>query len=136
MNNLERANQILAICDTVWLASVTHDGFPRVCAMEKVFAVDCREVLLLTPKTAEKVKHFRKNNKVGIGFADDNNSISLIGHVAIDEIEQHASTIQATVDPERWFVKDSAGVYAFCVLRFVAERASGFIDGREWEGDV
>jgi ribosomal protein S18 acetylase RimI-like enzyme/general stress protein 26 len=133
---LERVNQILAACDTVWLASVTPDGFPRVCAMEKVYASDCREVLLLTTKNANKVKHFRGNNKVGIGFADDNNSVSLIGHVTVDEIERHTSTIKATVDSERWFVKDGTGAYAFCVLRFVAERASGFIDGGEWEGTV
>jgi general stress protein 26 len=130
------ANQILGKCESVQLASITEDGFPRICEMEKVLAGNIYEIMLITTKRSEKVKHFIKNNKAGIGFSDENNSISLMGHIEIMEIEHIKEQLDSTIEPERWYVKDKNNEYLFCVLCFKMNKARFFINGKLWEFNI
>jgi general stress protein 26 len=127
------ANQILDKCDSVQLASITEDGFPRICEMEKVLAKNIYEIILVTGKNSKKIEHYTKNNKASIGFSDENNSISLMGYVKVMEIEYIKEQLKNNNELERWFKKDKNNEYVYCVLNFKIKKADFFISGKKWE---
>ena len=126
------ANQILDKCESIQLASITEEGFPRICEMEKVFAKNIYEIILMTTKNSNKIEHYIKNNKAGIGFSDENNSISLMGYIKIVEIEIFKKQIKNTSEMERWYKKDENGKYIYCAIYFYLEEADFFIEGKKW----
>jgi len=129
-------NQILDKCESIQLASITEEGFPRICEMEKVFAKNIYEIILMTTKNSKKIEHYIKNNKAGIGFSDENNSISLMGYVKVMEIEIFKKQIKNTIDMERWYKKDENDKYIYCAIYFNLEEADFFIEGKKWNYSI
>ena len=133
-NEIENvANQILDKCESIQLASITEDGFPRICEMEKVFAKNIYEIILITTKNSKKIKHFTGNYKASVGFSDGNNSISLMGCIEIVEMEQIKEQLKNIIEPERWLKKDKNGKCIYCGLYFKMEKADFFINGKKWD---
>ena len=126
------ANDLLINSESIQLASVCEDGFPRICEMEKIRGESFLEIAFVTFKNSEKVKHFAKNNKVSIGYSDDNNSVSLMGYIEMYEIEKIKEIIKNSMIHERWFNKNQDGNYAYCLLIFKTKKAKVFIQQKHW----
>ena len=130
---LNNANGILNKCESIQLASITEEGFPRICEMEKINAENIYEIIMATGNNSQKTNHFIKNNKASIGFSDGNNSISLMGFIEIINIENIKEKIENSIDPERWFEKNKNGEYYFCALKFKLKKARLFINGKQYD---
>ena len=130
---LNVVNGILNKCESIQLASITEEGFPRICEMEKIYSENIYEIIMATSNNSQKINHFLKNNKASIGFSDENNSISLMGFIEIENIENIKEKMGNNIDPERWFEKNKNGDYYFCGLRFKLKKARLFINGKQYD---
>lgn len=120
------AEEILKKSESVSLASITEDGFPRICEMEKVVTDGLNHIYFVTLKSSDKVKHFRRNSKSSVCFSLDDDSVSLIGHIEIIETEDEKQRILPTEYVERLRKKGSS---RYCILHFTTVEAKAFIDG-------
>lgn len=120
------AEKMLEDCDSVSLASITEDGYPRICEMEKVLTDGLNRIYFVTLKTSNKTKHFRLNSKSSVAFCRGDNSVSLIGNVKIIDDETEKAKILPSEYIERLRKKDMT---RYCILDFETMAAKIFIDG-------
>lgn len=125
--DLETAAELLEQCESVQLASVNENGYPCVREMEKLKAVGISEVYFFTQKKSRKVRHFLANNKAGVSYCVESDSVSLTGHVeVIEDAEMKNKLWQGRY--ERLFANDSDGSPKYCILRFRTSEARLFIN--------
>ena len=81
----KKAVTLLEQCESVHLASITEEGYPRICRMEKVKADSFWELYFTTRTNANKVRHFLTNEKACVyyDYALGNDSVSLMGKIEI-----------------------------------------------------
>ena len=125
----KKALKLLEQCEAVQLASITEQGYPRICAMEKVKADNFWELYFTTRTHSNKVRHFLTNEKACVYYALGNDSVSLMGRIEIIDDEAVKKEIWKGKH-ERRFVKDEKGGAPFCVLKFTTIEALFFIDGQ------
>ena len=126
----QKAVALLERCDSVQLASVTPDGYPRICEMERVKSVGLSKIYFTTLKSSAKVKHFAANNKAGVSWCADFDSVSLVGTIEIiEDIDVKKEIWQG--EHERRFAVDENGLPKYCILKFVATEAVTFINGEK-----
>lgn len=77
------AEELLAQCSHVTLASVNSEGFPRPVPMAKGHTSGCNEVWMATGADSLKVAEFRQNPKAGLCYDHDGASVCLRGTVEI-----------------------------------------------------
>jgi len=121
----KKASEILAGCDTVVLASVNEEGFPRNCLMSKAGSCGCGKIFFATSLSSAKVSQFRKNPKAGVCCFDGGNSISLTGTVKI--LDDRETKEKFWHD---WYIEHFPGGPGdpdYCVLQFDADKAN-FLD--------
>ena len=124
------AIKMLEQCDSIELASITENGYPRICEMEKVMTDGFGIIYFTTPKDSQKVKHFEKNTKAGVSFCVNSDSVSLIGKIEIlNDMETKRKVWQGAHD--RRFVNDDAGHPKYCILRFTSLEATFLIEGEK-----
>jgi len=123
----ERAQDLLNACESIPLASITQNGYPRICEMEVVKTNGFLEIYFTALKKSKKVKHFRANDKASVSFYGDYDSLSLIGHIQIIEDIETKKTIWQG-EHERRFAEKS-GEPLFCILRFRAIEGRFFVGG-------
>lgn len=120
------AEKMLEDCDSVSLASITEEGYPRICEMEKVISDGLNRICFVTLKTSNKAKHFRLNPKGSVGFCRGDNSVSLIGNVKIIDDE----TAKAKILPDKYIQRlRKKDIARYCILDFETISAKIFIDG-------
>ena len=124
-----RAKKILSEREFVSLACVNREGYPRVCEMEVVKAVGLSEIYFTTVKKSEKVIHFRANDKAGVSFSGDADSVSLIGHVEIVEDMETKKAIWQGGHTKR-FVEEN-GEPKYCILKFKTAEGRFLVDGEK-----
>lgn len=123
----EKAQAMLEGCGSVSLASVTGDGYPRICEMERMLSKGLSDIYFVTFKSSQKVKCLNADNKSGVGCCVGNDSLSLLGRVEIiDNEEEKHRLLPAAYEEERSYRDMSK----YCVLHFRTEQAKIFIDGR------
>lgn len=122
-----KALKLLEKCEVISLASIDEQGFPRPVPLCKIKTEGLNTVWFSTGTSSEKTKHFKKNNKAGISFFENQNSIVETG------------TVEIVTDPETkkklwqdWFIHHfPQGVTdpEYCILKFTGTKATLWIDG-------
>lgn len=80
---IKKAEQLLAECSTVTIASVNSDGFPRPVPMAKGDTDGCGIVWMAAGADSVKVADFRRNPKAGLCYDKDGASVCLRGIVEV-----------------------------------------------------
>lgn len=124
---LEEANEILQRCDVVVLTSVNSEGFPRPVPLSKISSNGLNEIWFATGKGSVKVRDFSTNNKSGVCFYEQGNSIAMEGITEIvSDIESKKKFWQD------WFIEHfPKGVEDenYILLKFIGKNATIWIDG-------
>ena len=123
---IAKSELLLARCETVTLASVSEEGFPRICVMSPNRREGVRRVYLSTGTDSVKTKHFRKNSRASLCFTEGNDSVTLLGHVTV--LEDAAIKQELWED---WYISHFPGGPedpGYCILRFDAFEATIWID--------
>ena len=128
MNTLiKKAEELLTECNVCTVASVSEQGYPRICCLMPLETVGIKEFWFSTGTSSNKVKHFSRNRKAGVTFFYGGNSVSLVGEMDIvsdkkikddlwrDSLIKHFPN-GGNDDPE------------YCIIHFVAKQATIYID--------
>ena len=120
------AHEMLKQCETVSIGSVTENGYPYICPMEKVMANGLRQIYFITKKSSEKVKYFRNNTKAGANYYIDDNTVSLNGIInVIEDVESEVIKL-----PTQYLERlNKRGSFKYCILEFITMEAKIFING-------
>ena len=80
---LKKAEEMLARCEDVTLASVNAEGFPRPVAMAIMKAVGCKEIWMSTGADSVKTIEFMANPRAGLCYSSNGDSVAMRGTVRI-----------------------------------------------------
>ncbi len=123
----EKAAEMLQKCETVVLASINKEGYPRPVPMSKIAAKDCTVIWMSTGADSLKTADFRANPKAGICFEEQGNSVALTGEVEVVTDEKQKSALW-----QDWFINHFPGGPTdpnYVLLKFTAHHATFWIDG-------
>ncbi len=135
MEELKRkAEQLLEQCESVVLASINDQGYPRPVPISKLKADGITTMWFATGSQSEKTEHFRKNSKAGVCFQKEINSVILTGNVEIvtDEMEKKALWQDWLYD----FFPGGFNDPSYCVLKFTANRVTYWLDCQFVKGEL
>ena len=126
-----KAINLLKKCESVELASINEDGYPRICEMERMLSDGIERIYFTTKITSNKVRHFYENKKAGIGYCIDDDCVSLTGDIDIitDIFEKKRLWNR---ERTKHLLDDEKGSQ-YCILCFKAIKATIFIDGLYFE---
>lgn len=128
METLEKkAAALLERAETVILASIGPDGYPRPVPLSKIKSEGCSTVWMATGKSSLKTKDFSLNPKGGLCFYENGNSVALTGEVEV--VTDEAVKKELWQD---WFIAHFPGGPAdpeYILLKFTGDRATFWIDG-------
>ncbi len=79
----KKAEEVLARCEEVTLASVNAAGFPRPVPMAIMKKIGFSEVWMSTGADSEKTAEFRENPKAGLCYSSKGDSVAMRGSVEI-----------------------------------------------------
>ena len=121
-----KAELLLEQCDSVVLASVDENGYPRPVPMSKVKNEGITTIWFSTGTYSEKTKHFEVNPKAGVCFQKEINSVVMTRDIEVvtDKAEKDALW-------QDWFIQHFPGGKddpTYCVLKFTAKRATYWLD--------
>lgn len=127
MEELRRKAELLIdSCESVVLASVDENGYPRPVPMSKVKSEGFTTIWFATGTDSEKTKHYRVNPKAGVTFQKEINSVALTGDIEIvTDMEIKKALWQD------WFIQHFPGGVedpSYCILKFQAKRATYWLD--------
>lgn len=127
----DKAAQLLDRCDTVTLASVNENGYPRICAITKLESNGFREIYFQTSKRSEyngKATHFEKDPRASVCYFQGADSVTLIGEVEIVADMETKHKFEKYCDPQ--FFKKGIHDPRYRLLRFRAMEATFWIEGK------
>lgn len=127
MEITQKAAVLLDRCDNITLASVNENGYPRICVLQKVMSQGIQKVCVTTGMNGTKVKHFIANPKASVCAWKDGNSITLIGTVHVTQ--DHALLEKYWQEDFIEFFPGGIDDPNYCVLEFISEEATLWIDG-------
>lgn len=127
MEELRRKAELLIdSCESVVLASVDENGYPRPVPMSKVKNEGFTTIWFATGTDSEKTKHFRVNPKAGVTFQKEINSVVLTGDIEIVTDMEIKRTLW-----QDWFIQHFPGGVedpSYCILKFQSKRATYWLD--------
>lgn len=127
-NSMEaKAQAILEGCGSVSLASITEEGYPRICEMERMLSHSLRDLYFVTFKASQKVRHFQANPKAAVGCCVGNDSISLLGQIEIVNAEEEKHRLLPAAYEE---THPHRNMSEYCILHFCTQQVKLFIDGK------
>lgn len=124
------ANELLDRCDTLSLASVNEQGYPRICTVSKFKAESFREMYFISSKRSKtngKITHFESNDKASVCYTSGNDSVTLIGKIEFVTDRALAETLWRESD--RHFFAKGVDDPKFRLLRFRTIEATFWING-------
>lgn len=128
MKTLEqRAAEMLGRAETVVLASVTDEGFPRPVPVSRIASEGFAAVWMATGADSEKTAHFRRNPQAGLCFSENGNSVVLTGRV-----EVVADPAVKAAHWQEWLIDHfdrGPSDPNYVLLKFNGESATFWIDG-------
>ena len=127
MKIISKAEELMDNCGEVTLASVNENGYPRICVLSKIKSAGIKKIYVATGMMGTKSKHFQVNPKASVCAWKDGNSITLIGMVKVTQ--ERDILEEMWLD---WFIEHfPAGIDDpnYCILEFIAEEATLWIDG-------
>ncbi len=80
----EQADLLVSKCEIMFVSSVSGNGYPRTCCVNKLCDKGFRDVYFVTSKRSEKqgkAKHFEDNTKASVCFQNEGDSLTLVGEV-------------------------------------------------------
>ena len=128
MKSLElMAYEKLIQLETLSLSSITENGYPYICPMEKVMVNGLQQIYFITSKSSNKVKYFRKNEKAGVNYFLEDDTVSLSGIInIIEDVESKIITL-----PSQYVERlRKRGSFKYCILEFITMEAKIFINGK------
>lgn len=123
----EKATELLQRCETVVLASINKEGYPRPVPMSKITTEDFSTVWMSTGADSLKTTDFRLNPKAGLCFQDKGDSVALTGEVEVVTDPKMKSELW-----QDWFIAHFPGGPTdpnYILLKFKANRATFWIEG-------
>lgn len=132
MNKLElikQAEELLSKCYVCSVASVSEEGYPRICILATLKSEGIKELWFSTGANGTKVRHFKSNDKAGVTFYDGGDSVTLTG---IMEIIEDTSIKQDLWKQWADFLKNhfsGADDPDYAVIKFKAKEATIFVGG-------
>lgn len=128
---IKKAENLLSLCDVCQVASVSEDGFPRICILKPLKNLGIREFWFSTGSSGTKVRHFKKNDKAGVTYYHGGDSITLTGHVEIvsDSTVKNALWKTWSHFLAKHFPNGGKDDPEFCILHFTAQEATIYVDG-------
>ena len=126
MEIVKKASDLLEKCGDITLASISENGYPRICVLSKIKSKGIKKFWVATGLSSTKVRHFRQNPKASASFYSSENSVTLVGRVAV--IQDHAVRTEMWLE---WFINHFPGGIddpEYCVLEFETEEATLWID--------
>lgn len=126
---IKQAEVLLDKCYVCSVASVSEEGYPRICILAKLKSEGIKELWFSTGTSGTKVRHFRSNDKAGVTFCDGGDSATLIGTMEIIE--------DTSVKQDLWkewadFLCnhfEGANDPEYAILKFTAKEATIFVGG-------
>lgn len=129
---INQAEQLLTRCNVCTVASVSEQGYPRICVLMPLEAKGIKEFWFSTGANGTKVKHFENNCKSGVTFYNGGDSVTITGNMEI-------VTDKATKDRlfDKWsdflgrhFPNGGKEDPNYCILHFTAKETTVYIDGK------
>lgn len=80
----EQADLLVSKCKIMFVSSVSENGYPRTCCVNKLCDKGFKDVYFVTSKRSEKqgkAKHFEDNTKASVCFQNGGDSLTLVGEV-------------------------------------------------------
>lgn len=124
----QKAEEMLARAQTVVLASVSDDGFPRPVPMSRIASEGFATVWMATGADSVKTAHFRQNPLAGLCYSENGDSVVLTGR-----IEVVTDPAAKTAYWQEWFIDHFDGGSSdpnYVLLRFSGESVTFWIDGQ------
>lgn len=126
---IKQAEELLAKCHICSVASVSEEGYPRICMLAKLKSEGIKQLWFSTGSSGTKVRHFKSNGKAGVTFYDGGDSVTLTGTMEIIE--------DASVKQDLWkewaeFLRNhfaGADDPEYAVVKFTAKEATIFAGG-------
>lgn len=122
----EQASYVLDKCGYVTLATISEDGFPRPVAVDVLRHNGIKEIWMTTFLSSEKARHLKANNKAGISFVHEADSVSLIGQA--DIITDKEVLKEFYQDFFAYYFPDGVNDKNYCLIRFITDKAVLWID--------
>lgn len=123
----EKATELLQRCETVVLASINKEGYPRPVPLSKIASEDFSTIWMATGGDSLKTTDFRSNPKAGLCFQDGGDSVALTGEVEVVTDEQKKAELW-----QDWFIGHFSGGPTdpnYVLLKFKANHATFWIEG-------
>lgn len=124
---VRKSEEILNQCKVCSVASVSENGFPRICMLMPLKKVGIKEFWFSTGTSSTKVRHFRKNGKAGVTYYNGGDSVTLTGRMEI--------VAEKAVKDGLWndclakhFPNGGKDDPEYCVIHFIADEATVYID--------
>ena len=127
MSIAKKAGELMSACAEITLASVSQNGYPRICVLSRTKSEGVRKVYVSTGMSSVKTAHFQENPKASVCVWKDGNSITLTGKVTV--MQDREIREEMWMD---WFIEHFPGGIDdpnYCILAFETEEATLWIDG-------
>ncbi|MCL2575190.1 MAG: pyridoxamine 5'-phosphate oxidase family protein [Defluviitaleaceae bacterium] len=130
---LEKANAIIAKCDSASFGVIDESGYPSASAVSLCYPQDVLEVYFTTSLDCNKTNRIRANSKASINFFTDSDNITLVGVAEILTDQESKSKYW-----QSWFSQ----IYGdetnpdYCVIKFTTQRVSFWIGNEGAEFDI
>ncbi|MCL2811793.1 MAG: pyridoxamine 5'-phosphate oxidase family protein [Clostridia bacterium] len=125
-NIFEKANQIIASCDTAYIGVIDESGNPSVSTVSPIKPKNIFEAYFATGTDANKTKRLLKNNRASVCYCLDGANITLVGTAEV--LTDQATKSQYWLD---WFIDHFSGGKtdpSYCIIKFTTKRVSLWID--------
>ena len=125
---IKDAEELLAQCNVVTIASVNSDGFPRPVPMAKGRTEGCNVVYMATAADSVKVADFTRNPKAGLCYDKDGSSVCLRGSVEVIYDEKTRADMW-----QDWYINHFPGGPTdpnYVLLKFIGTEATIWINHR------
>lgn len=126
MEIVKKAEKLLGDCEVVDLATVSENGYPRICALSKIKTEGIRKIWFATGTESKKTLHLNKNPKSSVCFWKNGDSVTLVGET---KVLTDARTKEELW--QDWFIDhfpEGMTDPGYCILEFTAKEATLWID--------
>jgi general stress protein 26 len=123
---IENAEKLLAKSGVCSVASITKDGYPRICSLVPLKTTGIKTFWFSTGSSSAKTTQFRDNSKAGVTFDDGQYSVTLTGNMEIVEDKKEKRLLW-----QDWLFAHFAGGVddpEYALLKFTARDAKIFME--------
>lgn len=127
---VKKAESLLTKCPVSSVASVSEEGYPRICIMRHLKTNGIKEFWFPTSADGIKVRHFKKNSRAGVTFYNGGDSVTLTGTI---EIVTDKAIKDALWDEWSNYLEPHYGgkdAPDYCIIHFVANETTIYIGGK------